>query len=88
MSSHACKNVDGEENSPLIHEPTHTLSLLRIIKASWFNVLLIFIPLGFVAHFLKFNDTAIFLLNFFAIIPLAKLFEIVIEDISRRTGQV
>ncbi|CAG8595792.1 4400_t:CDS:2 [Paraglomus brasilianum] len=41
----------------------------------------------FVAHFLKFNDTAIFLLNFFAIIPLAKLFEIVIEDISRRTGQ-
>ena len=78
MSSHVHKSI----------EPTTRQSLLKIVKASWLNVLLIFIPLGFLAHFLKWGNIAALLLNFFAIIPLAKLLECVIEDISRRAGQV
>jgi len=87
-STHTHRNVDVTESSPLIHEPTTRQSLQRIVKASWVNVLLVFIPLGFIAHFLKWGDTAVFLLNFFAIIPLAKLLGFATEDIALRTGQV
>ncbi|CAG8560463.1 5211_t:CDS:2 [Paraglomus brasilianum] len=86
-STHTHRNVDVTESSPLIHEPTTRQSLQRIVKASWVNVLLVFIPLGFIAHFLKWGDTAVFLLNFFAIIPLAKLLGFATEDIALRTGQ-
>ena len=64
------------------------MPLLKIVTASWLNVLLILIPLGFLAHFLKWGNIAVFLLNFFAIVLLAKLLECVTEDISRRAGQV
>jgi len=50
-------------------------------------VILIFIPLGFIAHFLNWSDTWVFALNFMAIIPLAKLLEFGTEDISLRVGQ-
>ncbi|CAG8611132.1 5395_t:CDS:2 [Paraglomus occultum] len=86
MSAHSHRNVDSESRL-IIHKPTTRQSLERIVKASWVNVLLVFIPLGFIAHFLKWGDTAIFLLNFFAIIPLAKLLGFATEDIALRTGQ-
>ena len=86
-TSHTHRNIDAE-SSPLIHPPTTRQSLLKIIKASWVNVLLVFIPLGFLAHFLKWGDTTVFTLNFFAIIPLAKLLGFATEDIALRTGQV
>lgn len=38
---------------------------------SWMNVLLIFVPLSFIAHYLNWDVAARFLFSFFAIIPLA-----------------
>jgi len=77
-------------SSPVIHylePPTILKSLKVILTISWINVLLIFIPLGFIAHLLNWSDTWVFVLNFFAIIPLAKLLEFATEDISLRVGQ-
>ena len=50
--------------------------------------MLVFLPLGHIAYALKWGDTWVFTLNFFAIIPLAKLLEFATEDISLRVGQV
>ncbi len=68
--------------------PTILKSLKIILTSSWINLLLIFIPIGYLAHGLKWSDTWIFLLNFFAIIPLAKLLGFATEDVSLRVGQV
>ncbi|KAJ7162544.1 hypothetical protein C8R43DRAFT_990566 [Mycena crocata] len=59
-------------------------SLKAIVFSSWLNILLVFIPIAWVAHFGNANDeppqktwafSATFVLCFLAIIPLEKLFE-------------
>ncbi|RIA93029.1 Ca2+/H+ antiporter [Glomus cerebriforme] len=75
----------------VIHTSPRSNSIFKSIKIilfnSWINVLLIFIPLGYIAHGLKWSDTLVFILNFLAIIPLAKLLGFATEDISMRVGQ-
>jgi Ca2+:H+ antiporter len=68
---------------PSLHE-----SFKIILFSSWINVLLIFLPLGYIAYALEWSDTWVFTLNFFAIIPLAKLLGFATEDVSLRVGQV
>ncbi|RIA93034.1 Sodium/calcium exchanger protein [Glomus cerebriforme] len=79
------------KSPPVLHypppPPTLGKSLKLIFTISWVNVLLIFIPFGFLAHYLQWSDSWVFILNFFAIIPLAKLLEFATEDISNRVGQ-
>ncbi|OAD01465.1 hypothetical protein MUCCIDRAFT_74354 [Mucor lusitanicus CBS 277.49] len=60
---------------------------MSIVRSSWLNVLLVFIPLGWASHFV-WNPTTTFILNFIAIIPLAKLLGFATEDIALRTGEV
>ncbi|KAG0318033.1 hypothetical protein BGZ99_005914 [Dissophora globulifera] len=66
-----------------------TLPLLQCLKAILFatklNVLLVFIPLGIIADKLHWPAVAIFVLNFVAIIPLAKRYAT--EEISMRLGE-
>ncbi|KAI8343489.1 calcium/proton exchanger [Chlamydoabsidia padenii] len=68
-------------------KPTYKHGFYAIMTGSWLNVLLIFIPFGIVSHFF-WGPTATFVLNFIAIIPLAKLLGDVTEDIALRTGEV
>src|SRR5438105_4896073 len=79
-------------SSPVLHypppPPTLRQSLKFILTNSWLNVLLIFIPLGYAAHILNWSNTSVFTLNFFAIIPLAKLLEFTTENVGLRVGQV
>ncbi|KAG0372134.1 hypothetical protein BGX24_000691 [Mortierella sp. AD032] len=67
------------------------LSILQCLKlvlfSSKINLLLIFIPLGIVADKLPWSPTVIFVLNFIAIIPLAKLLGFLTEEISLRLGE-
>lgn len=61
--------------------------LTVIFLSSWVNVLLVFVPIGIASHFV-WSPTVTFIMNFLAIIPLAKLLGFATEDISLRTGEV
>ena len=61
--------------------------LMTIVKSSWLNVMLVFVPLGIASHFV-WPPTVTFVLNFLAIVPLAKLLGFATEDIALRTGEV
>ncbi|KAF9583081.1 hypothetical protein BGW38_010296, partial [Lunasporangiospora selenospora] len=65
------------------------LSILQCLKAILFasklNVLLIFIPLGIIAEHLHWSDVTVFILNFIAIVPLAKRYAT--EEIALRLGE-
>ncbi|SCZ87722.1 BZ3500_MvSof-1268-A1-R1_Chr2-2g05188 [Microbotryum saponariae] len=68
-------------------EPTLKESLWAIITATWLNVLLVFIPVGWALHFAKVNDTIIFIFTFLSIIPLAKMLGTGTEELALRVGQ-
>jgi Ca2+:H+ antiporter len=48
---------------PVKHEPTWRASALAIVKASYLNALLIFIPVGWAVHFAGVNDTIVFIMK-------------------------
>lgn len=73
---------DGEYENPTAYQ-----GAMALVKSSWLNVLVVFIPLGIASHFV-WNSTVTFILNFIAIIPLAKLLGFATEDIALRTGEV
>jgi Ca2+:H+ antiporter len=68
--------------------PTIRKSIEIVLSSSKINVLLIFVPLGYLAHILGLSDNWVFILNFLAIIPLAKLLDFATEDVSLRVGEV
>ncbi|ORX54456.1 calcium/proton exchanger [Hesseltinella vesiculosa] len=77
--------VTDIDDSPV--RPTVREGLWILFTGSWLNALLIFIPFGIVSHFF-WGPTPTFVLNFIAIVPLAKMLGDVTEDISLRTGEV
>ncbi|KAJ5183342.1 hypothetical protein N7492_000958 [Penicillium capsulatum] len=67
---------------------------LHVVRLTWLtlvrdyvNLLLVFVPLGIIAGALKWDSTAVFVLNFFAIIPLASLLSFATEELSATMGQ-
>ncbi|KAF9978112.1 hypothetical protein BGZ73_003684 [Actinomortierella ambigua] len=78
----------GSESSQRPHQPLTVLQCLKtILFATRINVLLIFVPLGILAEKLHWSDTVVFVLNFIAIVPLAKLLGYATEDIALRLGE-
>ena len=68
--------------------PFLTLHLTyEILKTNYVNILLVFVPLGIFAGALKWNPTAVFVLNFLAIIPLASLLAFATEELAVPLGQ-
>ncbi|KAG0021941.1 hypothetical protein BGZ82_011149 [Podila clonocystis] len=61
--------------------------LKLVLFATKINVLLIFIPLGIIADLLHWSEVTVFVLNFIAIIPLAKLLGYATEEIALRLGE-
>jgi Ca2+:H+ antiporter len=57
-----------------------------VLVSNYVNVLLIFVPLGIVAG-AGWSPTAVFILNFLAIIPLAALLSLATEELSAKLGQ-
>lgn len=66
--------------------PAQMLPVL-IIASDYVNVLLVFVPLGLVAGILEWSATAVFTLNFLAIIPLAAILSFATEEISVKLGE-
>ncbi|KAI7824012.1 calcium/proton exchanger [Kickxella alabastrina] len=62
------------------------LVLRRSLLNSWINVLLVLVPLGIASRSAMLPDVAIFLINFFAIIPLAKLLGYATEQLALHLG--
>jgi Ca2+:H+ antiporter len=59
----------------------------QTLTSNYVNVFLVFVPLGIVAGALHWNPTAVFVLNFIAIIPLAALLSFATEELSAKLGQ-
>ncbi|KAF1832244.1 vacuolar calcium ion transporter /H(+) exchanger [Decorospora gaudefroyi] len=77
-----------EHDSRFKTVPKHILHLTYATLASnYVNVLLIFVPLGIIAGALHWSPTAVFILNFIAIIPLAALLSFATEELSAKLGQ-
>lgn len=56
-----------------VGEPSWPESFKFFIFGTWFNILLVFIPLSFVSHYLNWDAGLRFLFSFMAIVPLAKV---------------
>jgi Ca2+:H+ antiporter len=66
----------------------------QVVRLTWLtlvrdyvNILLVFVPLGIIAGALGWDSSAIFVLNFFAIIPLASLLSFATEELAATMGQ-
>lgn len=59
-----------------------------ILFSSWFNVMLVCLPLGLAAHFAHWPPVAVFTLNFLTLIPLALILGDITEDLALRFGDV
>ncbi|KAL1915600.1 uncharacterized protein VTP21DRAFT_6724 [Calcarisporiella thermophila] len=73
---------------PSFHEeqPNPFAQLKRISCDSKLNLLLVFFPFGVWAWLAGWNDVLVFLLNFFAIMPLSKLLCFSTEEVALRLG--
>ncbi|CAO1622618.1 unnamed protein product [Jaminaea pallidilutea] len=67
-------------------DPTLLSSFYWLLTTSWFNVLLVFVPLGILAEKLHWPAIWIFSLNFLAIVPLAKLLGDATEQSALKLG--
>ncbi|KAK3828696.1 MAG: Ca2+ transporter [Benniella sp.] len=77
------KDVEGG-----LRKKLSTVECLKtIVLATKLNILLVFVPLGIVAYQLKWSEVTIFVLNFMAIIPLARLLGYATEEISLRVSE-
>nr|POE47245.1 vacuolar calcium ion transporter [Quercus suber] len=57
------------------------------LRSNYVNVLLVFVPVGIVLGALGMNPTAVFVVNFLAIVPLAALLSFATEELSVKLGQ-
>jgi Ca2+:H+ antiporter len=76
------------DDSAFVRYPKHVWYVIwETLKSNYVNVFLVFVPLGIIAGILEWSPTAIFILNFLAIIPLAALLSFATEEISLKVGQ-
>lgn len=96
MPGHANGN---DEHTPLLarprnevpswkYYPAHTAHLTwKTLASNYVHALLVFVPIGIIAGALHLNPTAVFIINFIAIVPLAALLSFATEELSAKLGQ-
>lgn len=71
-----------------VRYPSNFLRLTWLTLASnYVNVLLVAVPAGIIVGAMELNPTAVFVINFFAIVPLAGLLSFATEELSCKLGQ-
>jgi hypothetical protein len=65
---------------------TWTYQVRVVVLSSWLNVLLLFVPAGFIVAYLHVNLVVIFLVNFIAIIPLSGLLGLGMDQLMLQIG--
>ncbi|KAJ5278866.1 hypothetical protein N7478_004238 [Penicillium angulare] len=85
---HGSHHHHPKDNRVWVRWPLHVVRLtwLTLVR-DYVNVLLIFVPLGIIAGALGWDSSAVFVLNFFAIIPLASLLSFATEELAATMGQ-
>lgn len=72
-------------------EPKEPFTVWNQIKGTllsgWINLLLLTIPVGIALNYISDKKGAVFIVNFLAIIPLAKMLSDATEEIALRTGE-
>ena len=58
-----------------------------VLASNYVNVLLVFVPAGIILGALGMDPTAVFVVNFLAIVPLAALLSFATEELSVKLGQ-
>ncbi|KAH7132384.1 Sodium/calcium exchanger protein-domain-containing protein [Dendryphion nanum] len=85
--------ADGYISFDDIHDTKATryrmalISSLKYVVRHWSNFLLLFVPIGILAPQLGFGDSAVFILNCIAIVPLADVLCRATDDISSFLGE-
>ncbi|KAK4503031.1 hypothetical protein PRZ48_006458 [Zasmidium cellare] len=92
MGSMLTTNGNGqkfsEDERAWVRWPANFVRLTWLTLASnYVNVLLVCVPAGIVLGALGANPTAVFVVNFFAIVPLAALLSFATEELSVKLGQ-
>lgn len=77
----------GSDNK-FVSVPANIIQATKVtLYSNYVNILLVFVPLGMVAGIMGWNPTVVFVLNFFAIVPLAAVLSFATEEISMKLGQ-
>ena len=92
LLGHLFKNKDGkplhEDERVWVRWPMKTSYITyKTLVSNYVNVMLVFVPLGIIAGAMGWSPTAVFVLNFLAIIPLASLLSFATEELSVKLGQ-
>ncbi|KAI5362096.1 Putative calcium/proton exchanger, sodium/calcium exchanger membrane region [Septoria linicola] len=78
----------SEDGRWYVRMPSNFVRLTWLTLASnYVNVLLIAVPAGIIVGAMGLNPTAVFVINFFAIVPLAGLLSFATEELSVKLGQ-
>jgi Ca2+:H+ antiporter len=86
FSTHSTAGMESENK--FVRIPAQVLHITKVtLYSNYVNILLVFVPLGIVAGAMGWNPTAVFILNFFAIVPLAAVLSFATEEISVKLGQ-
>jgi Ca2+:H+ antiporter len=86
FSKHSTAGMKNENK--FVRIPAQVLHITKVtLYSNYVNILLVFVPLGIVAGAMGWNPTAVFVLNFFAIVPLAAVLSFATEEISVKLGQ-
>lgn len=72
---------------PVGPAPGYKTSVIAAVKYSPLNICLLLIPVSWALHYTHQNDTVVFVLSAFAILPLAALLGMGTEQIAIRTSQ-
>ena len=78
--------MDSENR--VVRSLANTLNITKVtLLSNYVNVLLVFVPIGIIAGLTGWDPTTVFILNFFAIVPLAAVLSFATEEISMKLGQ-
>jgi len=82
-------STPGDDSSHiLVRWPAQVLTVTKItLLSNYVNILLVFVPLGIVAGATGWDPVTVFILNFFAIMPLAAVLSFATEEISMKLGE-
>ncbi|TFK76206.1 calcium proton exchanger [Pluteus cervinus] len=81
-------STNGSNGHATHQEPSYLDSAKFFFLGSWFNVLLVFVPLSLLAEYLGFDGGKRFCFSFLAIMPLAKLLGVSTDQISLKLGDI